>query len=101
LGYTLYGGTAIALHLGHRESVDFDFFTDRHLDEESIQKAMPIVKTAQTIQREPETWTMIVRAGEASTPSGLNRQTILRAAAGILLVKHTHLQFELSHQKRP
>jgi hypothetical protein len=60
LGYTLYGGTAIALHLGHRESVDFDFFTDRHLDEESIQKAMPIVKTAQTIQREPETWTMIV-----------------------------------------
>src|SRR4051794_23571383 len=25
LGLVLYGGTAIALHLGHRESVDFDF----------------------------------------------------------------------------
>jgi len=24
--FVLYGGTAIALHLGHRESVDFDFF---------------------------------------------------------------------------
>jgi hypothetical protein len=25
LGYVLYGGTAIALRLGHRTSVDFDF----------------------------------------------------------------------------
>ena len=24
--FTLYGGTAIALHLGHRQSIDFDFF---------------------------------------------------------------------------
>lgn len=27
--YVLYGGTAVALRYGHRESVDFDFFTDR------------------------------------------------------------------------
>ncbi|WP_373321508.1 nucleotidyl transferase AbiEii/AbiGii toxin family protein [Rivihabitans pingtungensis] len=32
LGFVLYGGTAIALRLGHRESVDFDFFSDRPLD---------------------------------------------------------------------
>ncbi|MGM0425440.1 MAG: nucleotidyl transferase AbiEii/AbiGii toxin family protein [Thermodesulfobacteriota bacterium] len=25
--FVLYGGTAIALHLGHRSSVDFDFFS--------------------------------------------------------------------------
>ncbi len=25
--FILYGGTAIALRLGHRESVDFDFFS--------------------------------------------------------------------------
>lgn len=25
--FVLYGGTAVALYLGHRESVDFDFFT--------------------------------------------------------------------------
>jgi hypothetical protein len=25
LNFVLYGGTAIALHLGHRESLDFDF----------------------------------------------------------------------------
>jgi hypothetical protein len=26
IGFVLYGGTAIAMHLGHRHSVDFDFF---------------------------------------------------------------------------
>lgn len=30
LGFVLFGGTAIALQLGHRHSVDFDFFT--HID---------------------------------------------------------------------
>jgi Nucleotidyl transferase AbiEii toxin, Type IV TA system len=30
--FVLYGGTAIALHLGHRESVDFDFFGSRSFD---------------------------------------------------------------------
>jgi len=34
----LYGGTAIALQLGHRESVDFDFFTPESLDKESLKK---------------------------------------------------------------
>jgi hypothetical protein len=36
LGCTLYGGTAIALRLGHRRSVDFDFFTDRSLDKGAL-----------------------------------------------------------------
>ena len=30
--FALYGGTAIALHLGHRHSVDFDFFGNRPFD---------------------------------------------------------------------
>jgi len=32
LGFVLYGGTAIALRLGHLASVDFDFFTEKLLD---------------------------------------------------------------------
>src|SRR5437763_12752354 len=32
LNLVLYGGTAIALHLGHRESLDFDFFCSEPLD---------------------------------------------------------------------
>jgi hypothetical protein len=31
--FVLYGGTALALHLGHRQSVDFGFFGNRPLDE--------------------------------------------------------------------
>ena len=31
LGFTLFGGTAIALQLGHRTSVDFDFFTSKNI----------------------------------------------------------------------
>ena len=33
--FVLYGGTAIALRLGARQSVDFDFFTERPLSAES------------------------------------------------------------------
>jgi len=31
-GFYLAGGTALALHLGHRDSVDFDFFTPQAFD---------------------------------------------------------------------
>jgi len=30
--FVLYGGTAIALRHGHRQSVDFDFFSERPFD---------------------------------------------------------------------
>lgn len=43
LGFTLYGGTAIALRLGHRESVDFDFFSEKPLDREAIKAAFPFM----------------------------------------------------------
>jgi hypothetical protein len=32
-GFYLGGGTAVAAHLGHRESLDFDWFTPAALDE--------------------------------------------------------------------
>ena len=31
-GFVLVGGTAVALHLGHRRSVDFDWFTHEKFD---------------------------------------------------------------------
>jgi len=39
--YVLYGGTAVALHLGHRESVDFDFFSAEPLDKNKLVEALP------------------------------------------------------------
>jgi hypothetical protein len=46
LGLVLYGGTAIALRLGHRISVDFDFFTDRSLDRKTMKAAFPFLAGA-------------------------------------------------------
>ena len=36
--FGLVGGTAIALHIGHRKSVDFDLFTLKELDSAKINK---------------------------------------------------------------
>lgn len=67
LGYTLYGGTAIALQLGHRQSIDFDFFSDRPFDVDAIRSASPVLATAQTTQSAPRTLTLLARANDRAT----------------------------------
>jgi hypothetical protein len=34
--YYLVGGTAIALHIGHRESIDFDLFKEKDIRKKNI-----------------------------------------------------------------
>lgn len=60
LGFVLYGGTAIALRLGHRQSVDFDFFTERPLDREAITVALSFVTQATVLQDQRDTLTLLV-----------------------------------------
>lgn len=36
--FNLVGGTAMALHIGHRRSIDFDLFTDKDFNNLSVQK---------------------------------------------------------------
>jgi hypothetical protein len=59
LGLVLYGGTAVALRLGHRTSVDFDFFTDVSIDGKNFFSGMPFLKDAEIIQAETETRTFL------------------------------------------
>ena len=54
--FVLYGGTAVALRLGHRASVDFDFFSSEPLDFEALF-ALPFVRDAEILQQEPATLT--------------------------------------------
>jgi len=56
----LYGGTAIALQLGHRTSVDFNFFTDRPLDKAGIRQRFAFMESATVLQDELNTLTAIV-----------------------------------------
>jgi len=62
--YVLYGGTALALHLAHRPSVDFDFFAHDHLDHRELENTIPFVSGAPVLDEGPDTRTILVaRAG--------------------------------------
>ena len=73
--FTLYGGTALALRLGHRTSVDFDFFSNAPFDPERLASTVPYLKDAERIQVAPDTLTCRVERGGAVLVSffgGLN-----------------------------
>lgn len=56
----LYGGTALALRLGHRMSVDFDFFSAEPLDAPGLFR-LPLLHGGETLQAEPDALTVSVR----------------------------------------
>jgi hypothetical protein len=55
LSFVLYRGTAVALHFGHRISVDFDFFRTEPLDKRDIETSFTFMRDAQTIQEDENT----------------------------------------------
>jgi hypothetical protein len=61
--FVLYGGTALALHLAHRKSVDFDLFGSRALDLAQIEQGISFLKGANIIQRDKNTLSAIVDRG--------------------------------------
>lgn len=65
LRFTLYGGMAIALRLGHRDSVDFDFFSEKPLDREAIKTAFPFMERSTTLQNHGNTWVVLVPDGNS------------------------------------
>jgi Nucleotidyl transferase AbiEii toxin, Type IV TA system len=61
--FVLYGGTAIALRLGHRQSVDFDFFSDVDLDDRqknNLLSEIAWLNGASVLQNEKDTLTVSV-----------------------------------------
>jgi hypothetical protein len=65
LALVLYGGTAVTLHLGHRQSVDFDFFGSEPLDKLALREAFPFLHAAAVLQDTPDTLAVL-----AAMPSG-------------------------------
>ena len=61
--FVLYGGTAIALHLGHRQSVDYDFFGNRPFDPAKLAANLPFLTGATITQQAPNTISAIVDRG--------------------------------------
>lgn len=58
--FTLYGGTAIALQLGHRQSVDFDFFSTEAFDSATLYQRLPMLQNAQILQQDKNTLTCLI-----------------------------------------
>ena len=54
-GFILFGGTAIALQLGHRQSIDFDFFTSNKLDKKLKDEILKNLKSDAMLQNEENT----------------------------------------------
>lgn len=72
LGFVLYGGTAAALRLGHRVSVDFDFFSERHFSADMLRQRMPVLADARTLEAAPDTLTVSVIPEAHSDPVKLS-----------------------------
>ena len=73
LGFVLYGGTAVALRLGNRQSVDFDFFSDLPLDKVAVRAALKPLGQSATIQDRAETLSVTLLPGPpAAEPVGLS-----------------------------
>lgn len=62
--FTLYGGTAVALHLGHRQSVDFDFFGSKSFAPLDLAASLAFLKGGSVLQSEPNTLTMTIGRAE-------------------------------------
>jgi hypothetical protein len=65
LGFVLYGGTAMALRLGHRRSVDFDFFSSLPLSVETkaLILALPGIDGAEVTQGVADTLSVCTGEG--------------------------------------
>jgi hypothetical protein len=64
--YVLYGGTALALRLAHRASVDFDFFAHDPLDHRELETTLSFVGEGETLQEGPNERTVLTQRAGAS-----------------------------------
>jgi hypothetical protein len=62
--FVLYGGTALALRLGHRSSVDFDFFSNEPFNPDELARNVSFLDGVERLQSTTNTLTcMIERDG--------------------------------------
>lgn len=63
-GMVLYGGTALALQLGHRLSVDFDFFTSKPINADELLK-LPMLEGCEVLMVDENSLTANTKGPEA------------------------------------
>ena len=83
--FVLYGGTALALRLGHRQSVDFVFFSSSHVESARVLGEVSYLQGAEVVQRSPDTLTCLVDRGGPVRVSFFGGLTLRRVADPDLL----------------
>ena len=101
-GWVLYGGTAIALRLGHRQSVDFDFFSNGAVDYAALAAALPCLTGATTLRRAHDTLVVAasmksgeirlsffgeLKLGRAGTPDRISGKPAIASPLDLLATK--------------
>jgi hypothetical protein len=81
--FTLYGGTAIALYLGHRQSIDYDLFAFESFDPLRLYDEVSFLRGSEILQSSPNTLTCLVDRGAPVQVSffGIPRAGQVRAPA--------------------
>ena len=51
IGYRLVGGTSLALQLGHRQSIDLDFFGEQPIDEDAFLSALKPIGVVHVLKK--------------------------------------------------
>lgn len=87
--FVLYGGTAIALRLGHRQSVDFDFFSSEPFEPGQLFEAFPELRKGRRLQSKSNTVTVEIDRGEAVGLSFFGGLTLGRVGAPEQAVGHS------------
>jgi len=64
-GFYLAGGTALAIHVGHRASLDFDFYTKKSFDSKKLQRLLE-KKFEKTILLQKDEDTLIVKINDVA-----------------------------------
>lgn len=59
-GFVLYGGTGLALRLGHRNSEDFDFFSNETFLPADLERQVPFLQASQRLQSSQNTLVSLV-----------------------------------------
>ncbi len=77
--FVLYGGTAIALRIAHRESVDFDFFTSTDFTTDQLVREMDFLGLGRRLQESYNTLTLLM------TVAGFDRPVKLSFFGGLRL----------------
>ena len=80
-GFVLYGGTALALRLGHRQSEDFDFFRAEPFDPDELRRSLPLLKGAEVEQMADNTLSVALRGSgtRLSFFGGLDMRAVFAA----------------------